>query len=71
MLGKKFFTQRVVRYWHRLPRELGAPSLEVLKAGLDGAPGQPQLVGVTLPATESWSSVIISVPSNLSHFVIL
>ena len=33
---KKFFTQET-RYWHRLPREaVDAPSLEVLKARLDG-----------------------------------
>ncbi|KFZ67648.1 hypothetical protein N338_11896, partial [Podiceps cristatus] len=35
---KKLFTLRVVRQWHRLPREaVGAPSLEVFKARLDGA----------------------------------
>ena len=37
-IRKKFLTVRVVRHWHRLPREaVDAPSLEVLKAMLDGA----------------------------------
>ena len=36
----KFFTVRMVRCWHRLPREVvDAPSLQVLKARLDGALG--------------------------------
>ncbi|GAB0192414.1 hypothetical protein GRJ2_001706700 [Grus japonensis] len=37
---KKFFTVRVVRHWHRLPKEVvDAPSLEVFKASLDEALG--------------------------------
>ena len=39
-LRKKFFPVRVVKPWHRLPREaVAAPSLEGFKARLDGALG--------------------------------
>jgi len=37
-IKKKFFTQRVVRHWHMLPREaVDARSPEVFKTRLDGA----------------------------------
>ncbi|KFW68012.1 hypothetical protein AS28_04549, partial [Pygoscelis adeliae] len=37
-IRKTFFTMRVVKHWHRLPRELvDAPSLETFKVRLDGA----------------------------------
>jgi len=37
-MQKKFFTVRVLRHWHRLPRgAVAVPSLEVFKAKLDGA----------------------------------
>ncbi|KFZ63086.1 hypothetical protein N321_11526, partial [Antrostomus carolinensis] len=37
-IRKKFFTVRVVRHWHRLPKEaVDAHSLEMFKARLDEA----------------------------------
>ncbi|KFW10125.1 hypothetical protein N326_03705, partial [Eurypyga helias] len=37
-IRKKFFTERVVKHWNRLPREAeDVPSLEVFKARLNEA----------------------------------
>ncbi|RMC04761.1 hypothetical protein DUI87_17933 [Hirundo rustica rustica] len=37
-VGRKFFTIRMLRPWHRLPRgAVAVPPLEVFKARLDGA----------------------------------
>ncbi|KFR04097.1 hypothetical protein Y956_00791, partial [Nipponia nippon] len=39
-IRKKFFTMRVEKHWNRLLREaVDTPSLEVVKARLDGALG--------------------------------
>ena len=39
---RKSFTVKVVRHWHRLPRDVvDAPSLETFKARLDQALGNP------------------------------
>ena len=68
---------RVGRCWNSCPERLWMPppSLEVLKARLDGALGSlgwsemGRLVG--LPVVWGWSSMILEVPSNPSHSVIL
>jgi len=50
---KKFFTVRVVRPWHRLPREVVAsPSLAVFKARLDRALSSLVWWKVSLPMAE-------------------
>ena len=41
-IRKKVFTIRVVKHWHRLPRQaVDAPSLEASKVRLDGALSDP------------------------------
>jgi len=50
---ENIFTQRVVRPWHRLPREVvDAPSLEAFKVRLEGALGNLSCWGGTPPS--SW-----------------
>ena len=44
-IRKKFFTQRVVTHWNRLPKEVvDALPLDAFKARLDVALGKPGLV---------------------------
>ena len=49
-IRRKFFTQRVVTHWNRLPKEVvDAPSLEAFKARLDVAVGSLVQWLATLP----------------------
>ena len=49
-IRKKFFTQRVVTHWNRLPKDVvDAASLEAFKARLDVALGSLVWWLVTLP----------------------
>ena len=49
-IRRKFFTQRVVTQWNRLPKEVvDAPSLEAFKARLDVALGSLVWRLATLP----------------------
>jgi len=49
---------------------VGVPSLDALKAKLDGALGSLNCWVATLPVAGGWNKVIFKVPSNLSHSVI-
>jgi len=70
-IQKKFFTQ-VVRHWSMSPREVvDTSSLEVFNAKLDGALSGLILwkVFVFMAGVLTW--MILEVPSNENHFVIL
>ena len=71
----KLFTVRVVRCWNSCPERLWMPrpSLEVLKARLDGALGSLGWYEmgrlVALPVAGGCSFMILGVPSNLGHSI--
>ena len=69
---RKLFTQRMVRTWHKLPREaVDGASLQAFKARLVWAlSGQIQR-DVSLSTARGWKWMVFKVPSNQSHSVIL
>jgi len=63
---------RVVRPWHRLPREaVVAPSLTVFKGRLDEALSNLVWWKVALPTAGGGNKMIFKVPSNSNYSVIL
>ena len=71
-IRRKFFTQRVVTHWNRLPKEaVDAPSLEAFKARLDVALGSLVCWLVTLHTAGGWNWMSIAVLFNPGHSVIL
>ena len=71
-IRKKFFTQRVVSRWNRLPKEVvDSSSLEAFKARLDVALGSLVWWLVSLHVAGGWNSMIIVVLFNPGHSTIL
>ena len=67
-MRRKFFTQRVVMHWNRLPKEvMNAPSLEAFKARLDVALGSLVWWLATLHIAGGWNWMIIVVLFNPGH----
>ena len=71
-IRRKFFTQRVVTHWNRLPKEVvDAPSLEAFKARLDVALGSLVCWLATLHIAGGWNWMIIVVLFNPAYSMIL
>ena len=76
-IRRKFFTQRVVTHWKRLPKEVvDAPSVEAFKARLDVALGSLVWWLPTLHIARGWNWrgwnwMITVVLFNPGHSVIL
>ena len=63
---------RVVRHWNRLLREVvDVPSLQAFKARLDEALSNLVYREVHLPTAGGWNYMILKVPSNPTHSMIL
>ena len=71
-MRRKFFPQRVVTQWNRLPKEVvDAPSLEAFKARLDVALGSLVWWLATLHIAGGWNWMSIAVLFNPGHSMIL
>ena len=71
-IRRKFFTQRVVQHWNRLPKEaVDAPSLQAFKARLDVALGSLGCWLATLHIAGGWNWMSIVVLFNPGHSMIL
>ena len=69
-IRRKFFTQRVVTHWNRLPKEaVDAPSLQAFKARLDVALGSLGCWLVTITGGWNWMSIVVLF--NPGHSMIL
>jgi len=56
---------RVVKPWHRLPREVGdAPSLQTFQVRLDGAPSSLIWLKMSLLMAGVWTGWPLQVPSS-------
>ena len=71
-IRRTFFTQRVVKHWKRLPKEVvDAPSLEAFKARLDVAVGSLGCWLATLHIAGGWNWMSTVVLLNPGHSRIL
>jgi len=71
-IRRKFFTQRVVTHWNRLPKEaVDAPSMQAFKARLDVALGSLVWWLATLHIAGGWNWMITMVLFNPGHSMIL
>jgi len=63
---------KVVKHWHRLPREVvNAPSLETFKARLDGALSNLIELKMSLLTAGGWARWPLNVVSTPKHSMIL